>query len=66
VTSPNDPAGLQVRPLPPADEVATAASPAGSEAVGDSVPFYPTTGYPIVDVTRLRPGQPGSLTPVAQ
>jgi hypothetical protein len=67
VPVPEGPPARTLRPLPPVDESAAAASsPAAPPPAGASTPFYPTTGYPAVDLARFKSGKPGNLVPVSQ
>jgi len=67
VPVPDGPPARTLQPLPPVDELAAAASgPAMPPPAGASTPFYPTTGYPAVDLARFKSGKPGNLVPVSQ
>jgi hypothetical protein len=67
VPVPDGPPVSSLRSLPPVDESAAAASgPAVPPPAGASTPFYPTTGYPAVDLGRFKSGKPGNLVPVSQ
>jgi len=67
VPVPDGPPVSSLRSLPSVDESAAAASgPAVPPPAGASTPFYPTTGYPAVDLARFKSGKPGNLVPVSQ
>ncbi len=67
VPVPDGPPVSSLRSLPPVDESAAAASgPAVPQPAGASTPFYPTSGYPAVDLARFKSGKPGNLVPVSQ
>ena len=67
VPVPDGPPASRLLPLPPVDESAGAgAGPAVASPSGASTPLYPTTGYPAVDLGRLRSRESGRLAPVSQ